>query len=213
MSLSLSGDGTVTGVTAIGDVSSTELGYLDGVTSALQTQINTKADASTQGLVLIDEESFSAVSSVSLNNVFTSTYENYRILISLTATSTDLAFRMRLRAAGSDSATNYFWGGYAVPTTGSSVNYQTGSATQIDLGDVDSSNAEYGGWSIDVLRPQKANRTIFNLQGTNTSGAGLFYGLYLSAVHNQATAYDGFTLLASSGNFTGNVRVYGYKGA
>ena len=37
--------GTVTlpGTTAIGNVSSTEIGYLDGVTSAIQTQLNTKA--------------------------------------------------------------------------------------------------------------------------------------------------------------------------
>ena len=33
--------------TSVGNVSSTELGYLDGVTSAVQTQINAKADSST----------------------------------------------------------------------------------------------------------------------------------------------------------------------
>jgi hypothetical protein len=37
--------GTVTlpSTTSVGNVTSTELGYLDGVTSAIQTQINTKA--------------------------------------------------------------------------------------------------------------------------------------------------------------------------
>jgi hypothetical protein len=37
--------GTVTlpSTTSVGNVTSTELGYLDGVTSAIQTQINSKA--------------------------------------------------------------------------------------------------------------------------------------------------------------------------
>ena len=37
--------------TSIGDVSSTELGYLDGVTSAIQTQLNTKANTSSLATV------------------------------------------------------------------------------------------------------------------------------------------------------------------
>jgi hypothetical protein len=43
MSLQLSGSGVVTGLTSINtDVSDTEIGYLDGVTSALQSQLGSK---------------------------------------------------------------------------------------------------------------------------------------------------------------------------
>lgn len=67
MSLSLAGDGTVTGVTAIGDVSSTELGYLDGVTSGLQTQIDGKAliEDSTWTATLPNGGTFNGPSTVS----------------------------------------------------------------------------------------------------------------------------------------------------
>jgi hypothetical protein len=41
------GNVSLPSTTAIGDVSSTEIGYLDGVTSAIQTQINAKLDSTT----------------------------------------------------------------------------------------------------------------------------------------------------------------------
>jgi methylphosphotriester-DNA--protein-cysteine methyltransferase len=41
--LTVSGTTSLPSATSIGDVSSTELGYLDGVTSAIQTQLNAKA--------------------------------------------------------------------------------------------------------------------------------------------------------------------------
>lgn len=43
MPISISGDGPITGITSLNTtVSSTELGYLDGTISAIQTQLNTK---------------------------------------------------------------------------------------------------------------------------------------------------------------------------
>ena len=43
MPISISGDGPITGITSLNTtVDSTELGYLNGTTSAIQTQINTK---------------------------------------------------------------------------------------------------------------------------------------------------------------------------
>ena len=49
--LTVSGTTSLPSATSIGDVSSTELGYLDGVTSAIQTQINAKANTSSLATV------------------------------------------------------------------------------------------------------------------------------------------------------------------
>lgn len=44
MPISISGDGPITGITSLNTtVSSTELGYLDGTTSAIQTQFNNRS--------------------------------------------------------------------------------------------------------------------------------------------------------------------------
>jgi hypothetical protein len=58
--------------------------------------------------------SFSAATSVSLNDVFSSTYDHYRVV--LDAVGLDVDFRFRLRASGSDNTTsNYWFGGYYIP--------------------------------------------------------------------------------------------------
>jgi len=49
MPVTISGSTGLTGVAAIDNVSSTELGYVDGVTSAIQTQLNGKAASTAFG--------------------------------------------------------------------------------------------------------------------------------------------------------------------
>lgn len=208
MSLSLSGDGTVTGVTAIGDVSSTELGYLDGVTSALQTQINTKADASTQGLVLIDEESFSAVSSVSLNNVFSATYANYRVILNVPSVSTSSQLRLRYRLSGTDTTTNYRWTRVEASTQPSGPgNEQGNSDLFVDLTFMETA----GSAVIDIIGPQLAQRTFCSYQSARLGT--YLYTVGGVGVQTDSTQFDGLTIYRASGTFTGTVRVYGYKGA
>jgi hypothetical protein len=65
------------------------------------------APASNQGLTLLQSVTFSGVSSVSLPaDSFTSTYDNYRILLRQTQDSSSGATTLRLRAAGSDNTTS-----------------------------------------------------------------------------------------------------------
>ena len=59
-----------------------------------------------QGLVHINTTTFSAVSSVSVNNCFTSAYENYLILGNVIGTA-GTSIAARLRASGTDATTNY----------------------------------------------------------------------------------------------------------
>ena len=74
MPLVLTGDG------AVGPLSASEVGFLDGVTSSVQTQINAKANDASQGFYFITSQTFSAASAVNVNNCFSSTYDNYRVV-------------------------------------------------------------------------------------------------------------------------------------
>jgi hypothetical protein len=156
-------------------------------------------------LTLITSESFSAVSSVSVNGCFTSTYQNYRILISATS-SADNQNAFRLRASGSDNSTansytfqdfvadgNFVGGGR---TTGTSANF-----------------ARFGGdinyAVLEFTQVAEAKATGF----ISLSQAGVSGGLIYQYVgrHNQTVAYDGFTIFPPSGTITGTLRVYGYR--
>jgi len=68
--------GTVTlpAATAIGNVSSTEIGYLDGVTSAIQTQLNTKAPTDYPTFTGVVQMNGISVNITSFLNISTGTY-------------------------------------------------------------------------------------------------------------------------------------------
>lgn len=156
------------------------------------------------GLTLITAESFSAVSSVSINSCFTSTYNNYRITIAGTASST-ANIQIRMRAAGTDATGSDYSSGSLFIST---------SATAFEAGNSAANIGLIGRWqsggnaatSIDIFGPELAEDTrAVSDTGSNTSGYTFFF------YHNSASAYDGFSIIAGAGNLTGIIRVYGYK--
>jgi hypothetical protein len=155
------------------------------------------------GLVHINTTSFSAVSSVSLNDVFTSTYDNYRIVVS-SAFSSDQSLRARLRLSGTDaSGTTYY---YQRVTGSGSTAASTGESSigHFYFGDC---SGNLSAWSIDMFNPAKASETqtlTLNVRGNNSIQT-------VSGVHTTATAYDGITFFPTSGTMTGTIRVYGYQ--
>ena len=159
------------------------------------------------GLVLITSESFSAVSSVSVNNCFSGSYKNYRLLISGTSSGTGVDLRFRWRVGGSDNSTasSYVRQQLIAASTTVAASRQT-----LDYG-------AFGQWSstlistssVDVFDVFAADQTgwlAHTLSSENDAGMYNYFGN-----HNQTTSYDGITLYPSSGTFTGTLRVYGYK--
>jgi hypothetical protein len=147
---------------------------------------------------------FTGVTSLSLNGVFTSAYDNYRVMIAGSTSSTgNLQYRLRL--AGTDnSAAAYSYGGLVVSTT--AVAFESGNTGQT-LGFI-------GRWvsgansslAVDMFRPALAaeSNTVGFSSGFATSFQWFTY-------HGVATAFDGITLFPGAGNITGTVRIYGYK--
>ena len=161
------------------------------------------------GLVHINTTTFSAVSSVSLDNVFTSDYANYKIIINVTGVGAGAPnIPMRLRASGTDDSTaNYSYGTLQMDTAaGSPANIGASSQTSLAVFVVDSNLFEM---SMDFINPQLSTPTFINFAGMISTG-----GLYVrlgTAKHNVSLAFDGLSFNASSSNITGTIRTYGYK--
>lgn len=171
-----------------------------------------KAPISTVGLTAITKASVTAGSTVSVNNCFTSTYENYLITINVNSVSADAWLNFRLRASGSDdSGSNYTQ--QNVTISSSTLTAGRTTATFMEVGRLDS--ADTGTFIIlEIFRPQVAAETNAFLNTVmRTNGATNVEGWQVWMRHSQATAYDGFTLYPSTGNFTtstNGIRVYGY---
>ena len=199
MPLVLTGDG------AVGPLSASEVGFLDGVTSSVQTQLNGKAAVASQGLTLITTQSFSAASAVNVNNCFSATYDNYRIVMYCTF-GTASSHTLRLRASGSDdSGTNYRINGHQSQATAFNLNEQ--SLTHFYFSSAANNLNQH--LVVDISRPALAAPTGYSAIGASWDATSGNRTAYIGGLHISSTAYDGFTISASQ-NATGSLRVYGY---
>lgn len=171
------------------------------------------------GLVYITEATASgSATTLSINNCFSSTYNNYRILIDYFQPATALrALNMRLRVGGVDATgTDYFYALSGVYVDNTATNTVSGGAgaNVCSTGLYNSTNTiAIGSSSIDVFAPFRAERTMMTISATMYNAQfGARNGI---SEHNLQTSYDGFMLLLdSTGNITNlRVKVYGYRQA
>lgn len=148
---------------------------------------------------------FTTVNSISLNGVFSATYDYYQILCNLTGTN-NTGVTLRLRVAGVDaSGSNYVR--QLLEVTGATVVGARSTSTSATMGGVETTS--FSQFNSTVFNPFLTVPTkISSLADTGNVGA------YLNVVvngHSLTTSYDGFTILPVAGTITGTIRVYGYK--
>jgi hypothetical protein len=156
------------------------------------------------GLVHIATESFSAVSSVSLNDVFTSAYENYRILIRVINSGGSVGILFRMRASGSDaSGSNY--NRQLIDVSGSSFVGASAASQSSGVFSI-TSTTDSATASGDLYGPQLSVRTVAVTLGNYDDKIR-----QQNTTHTLTTSYDGITFFPESGTITGTIRVYGYQ--
>jgi len=181
--------------------------YLNDI-DAIETY-NGSAWVSPFGLTFIKSTDFTSVSSVSVNDVFSSAYDNYKLVMNFQGSSNAL-ISMRLRVAGSDNSSNIYTQQGVQTSAGTIQNPPgVGTTTSFSLINV-SSGIDVSGASMDLLLPFLARRTRHSLTGfyyVNATNSSVLRG----GEHDSATSFTGFTLITSAGNITGNITVYGYR--
>ena len=156
------------------------------------------------GLRLVKKQTIgTGVSTVAVTNAFSSTYDNYKVVIHGGSASAggDLGFSLTGSATGYSSFLIY--GGF----TSSTVNglNQNNTSTWAYAGGYASTLISL---NLDVFGPNLAapTRAGSSFGAQPLSGAGAFNG-----IHNVSTAYTGFTLTPVGGTLTGGtIYVYGY---
>jgi hypothetical protein len=181
--------------------SSTDL-VKDGAT-AMGT-ISTTVDSKT-GMVLLNTTTLTSTTSQSLNSIFSSSFDNYKIVIT-GLSSAGGSLIMRLRASGTDNSTASSYVRQIIDGTGGTVSGNRSTSNSWDMAGVSASlvNAYF----IDLVNPFKASATGY-VCSTIRADSGGYYNPS-TGTHNQTVSYDGFTILPSSA-FTGEMNVYGYN--
>jgi hypothetical protein len=167
--------------------------------------------SSASALNFITGATFSAASTINVNNCFTSTYANYKIIITADQVSVGGSCLMRLRASGSDTTTGYndqrFRGDDA---SYAGFENQDGTSYWYPLtltGATDVTSAS----QIEVYSPQLARRTLGLSSSICAAGTTNTFDVGNGLALLNTTQYDGFSLIMSAGNMNGEYRVYGYS--
>jgi hypothetical protein len=151
---------------------------------------------------------FALASSVSLNGVFSSTYQNYMVVMNISARSTSNYIRLRWRVAGVDdtSATYDSQAIRAITTTvtaagpndATSCDYITSSTNETTTSVGTMSNVFQN--TAEAYWQNQSNVGVPNGPGYIEMSCG---GI------NASTSFDGVTFLTTAGTFSGLIMVYG----
>lgn len=197
---------------ATGPIGPTGTAGATGATGATGPQ-GTPGTSGSSDFAFIRSTDFSAVSSVALDGVFTSTYDEYDIMVTVDSGTAVATLYVQLRAAGvTEAGANYDYSGV--------YNFNTAAAPTGHAGNA--SNAWYIGSTangamdsmshIIMASPARSRKTRYQTTFVHYSTPSTVTQ-QVTAVggHRQATAYDGFLITIAGVSITGNVRVYGRR--
>jgi len=210
------------------DDGTTYVYYNDG-TSAQWTEIRSQIATSQVGLVPMIPSSvavgsgsasvdirgnvtFTGASSVSLNNVFSSTYKNYRLIANIPTSSAITSLSVKFRTGTTDNSTGSYYQYWSMKRISGVVQDNSGGpSTSYALFGKANSNT-YGAWTGDIMSPFHTD------QATTVSGIGHggdstnSYNLFNTVLFDATTSFDGITFISGSGGtIGGTVKIYGYN--
>ena len=170
-------------------------------------EVLTASDMNAVGLWLVKSQTIgSGVSSVTVTDAFSSTYDNYRVIVSGGANTIAAGANVQL---GASTTAYYSAQGYITfSADGTSYLRNDNAASWVNIG-----SAFQNGLALDItlFNPGIAKYTglaINSRTDYRTNGAASFGG----GIHAVATAYTGFTFSSGSGTMTGGtIRVYGFR--
>lgn len=160
------------------------------------------------GIKLLAKDSFTTVTSISLDNVFSNTYKQYKIITDVdSAGGGNVLFR--LRTSGVDNSSTNYTRIYLVGTSTSVVGaVQTTQTTWSGFGRAENGVRQCN--ITEVLNPYQSTYTTAYSSFVPVASGNLeviSLGYYI----NATTSYDGFTISPGfdSTTFSGTVEVYG----
>ena len=143
-------------------------------------------------------------------STFSSTYDEYKIFLTISSNTADGQIYVKLRASGVDSSTNYNFANLII-TTGAVASNGTSSGNTLGqfIGRMDAGRTDACFFEFSIAKPFLATATTFTGTGVGSTDAGVVEGGTIIGCHTTATSYDSINVIASSGNFTGVIKVYG----
>jgi hypothetical protein len=164
------------------------------------------------GLTFIAGATFTSSAAVNVNNCFSATYTNYLILGSITSNSTQVNVGMRMRVSGTDNTTS---------------DYDRSSISNFSANLTGGNSLNASSWTEVISTYASSTGNNFRIEMFNPFATENTTGFATSTSFNSSdnnqqlvgmgkpvtTSFDGFSLIANTGNITGYYKVYGLADA
>jgi len=163
-----------------------------------------------EGLELVKTATISSAST-SIDNCFSATYDNYKVVVTIESYSTtgQTTISMRLRSGGSDNTASSYNYGWLLCDSGGTANLGGNGQTSWAIG----LYYQSAGTAISDMTVSNPYRSGITTAFTGTSGhyysAGSRANMH-GGSHYVSASFDGLTVFTSA-SCTGSIRVYGLR--
>jgi hypothetical protein len=183
-----------------------QFAYLESTNATQYYDGSAWQSVGSSGLTLISATTISAAATTNVNDVFSTTYDNYKVFFNGTAsTGTDVPVTLKLRVSGADATTNYTYQRLVTTSTTTVVDRDVFGTDEFGVVGING-NAYYG-FDITMINPFNASPTKFIATSVGSNPAGVTQN-FVQGVNTNSTSYTGFSLL-TSGSISGTLKIYG----
>lgn len=152
---------------------------------------------------------FASCTSININGVFSNEYSKYQIYLTGINPSTSQSINFRLRAGSTDSSTLYYTQLLDVQSGAvSGGNIQNGDSFAAGIANSGHPNAAHSTYL--VQNPAASLWTNYFMSSFGITNTASYLRL-VSGYHAVASAYTGFTLIATAGNTSATLQIFGLK--
>jgi hypothetical protein len=175
---------------------------------AIDASMNTALGTKKAGMVLLNTTSFSGVSSQSINDVFSATYDHYQIVVNVSGSGFQTG-SIRLRVSGADDSNAVYDYAGQYQTSASTIWQNSGAAGNQTswLGfNYGTNGLQFN--RINIYNPFSANRTLFFAETHEPGASSLTFTR--NGQFRNTTSFTGISFIQAGGTtFTGSIQVYG----
>ena len=180
---------------------------LNGLVVMVPTSISSTGSGNSSSIGAQGKVTFSSCSTLQLNGVFTTAFDNYMLVVRSSSTTSNDSLYLRFAASGTvttDSNYTYqYVSGLATSVNGGKFTSQSAAR----IGNTD--NEQRGGDVTYIFGPRLTQPTALrNVHVYGEGGAGI---VDFACRHSTSAAYDGIWLQSGAGLITGAITVYGFN--
>jgi hypothetical protein len=175
----------------------------------------TGATGPSSGLILLHSQEYSAITQVNVDNVFSSTYEDYLVNIRVSDPMGANQVSLFYRSASTDNRSSSYAESFLLKnSTGTSaiIASQSSSLDAIRIGYLSPESGAYMSSSIKITGPQSSSlKTVSQHDSAHIGGSPLINLETGVGLFNATTSFDGFGIILGSNSFNAQISVYGYE--